>query len=273
MTNCGRTANGPEHVRHSSFFRHSSLVIRHCQCCPLKHSPAQLSERRRSTYSSLVPRPRPSVAFPRSWNSESQEVHRACAIARAAGAFNWCRWPIYPTRSKSRKPATHLPPMPRLKACQQATHLNRWVLGEDSGLVVNALGGRAGRLFRSIFGRERHRRIEQPLAARSPARHAARSAARPIMFAMPCCPIQTARQRAEAIGECHGRILFAPAGTAGFGYDPLFEVIEYHRTFGTLGPESKACLSHRSRAIRQLLPHMQRTRRIRRLEVSPLRNS
>jgi XTP/dITP diphosphohydrolase len=62
--------------------------------------------------------------------------------------------------------------------------------------------------------------------------------------------------RAEARGECHGRILFAPAGTSGFGYDPLFEVVEYHRTFGELGPVTKACLSHRARAIRQLLPQL-----------------
>src|SRR6202030_698 len=62
--------------------------------------------------------------------------------------------------------------------------------------------------------------------------------------------------RAESSGECHGRIRFAPAGSGGFGYDPLFEVIEYHRTFGELGPVVKACLSHRARAIRALLPQM-----------------
>jgi len=41
--------------------------------------------------------------------------------------------------------------------------------------------------------------------------------------------------RAECEGHCHGRILFAPSGTEGFGYDPLFEIPEYHRTFGQLG--------------------------------------
>ena len=47
-------------------------------------------------------------------------------------------------------------------------------------------------------------------------------------------------------------------GVEGFGYDPLFEIVEYHRTFGELGLTVKAFLSHRSRAMRQILPELQR---------------
>src|SRR6185369_3944358 len=64
--------------------------------------------------------------------------------------------------------------------------------------------------------------------------------------------------RAESHDICHGRIRFEPAGANGFGYDPLFEVIEYHRTFGELGPAIKAAISHRARAIRQLVPALER---------------
>ena len=60
--------------------------------------------------------------------------------------------------------------------------------------------------------------------------------------------------RAESEGICRGRILTERAGSGGFGYDPLFEIIELHRTFGELSPAVKAVLSHRSRAIRQLVP-------------------
>jgi XTP/dITP diphosphohydrolase len=48
--------------------------------------------------------------------------------------------------------------------------------------------------------------------------------------------------------------LLEAAGSGGFGYDPLFEVVECHRTFGELAPAVKAVLSHRSRAIRQIVP-------------------
>ena len=62
--------------------------------------------------------------------------------------------------------------------------------------------------------------------------------------------------RAESHAECHGRIRFKSAGTNGFGYDPLFEVVEYHRTFGELGPDVKRAISHRARAMRAILPEV-----------------
>jgi len=58
----------------------------------------------------------------------------------------------------------------------------------------------------------------------------------------------------EMEGHCRGRILFEPSGEGGFGYDPLFEVIEYHRTFGMLSPMVKRVISHRARAMRRLIP-------------------
>ena len=59
---------------------------------------------------------------------------------------------------------------------------------------------------------------------------------------------------AENSGRCDGRIRFEPAGSGGFGYDPYFEIVEYHRTFAELGNVVKSVLSHRARAIRALVP-------------------
>jgi XTP/dITP diphosphohydrolase len=61
----------------------------------------------------------------------------------------------------------------------------------------------------------------------------------------------------QSAGRCFGRIRFAAAGSAGFGYDPVFEVVEYHCTFGELGEAVKAVLSHRTRAVEAFLPQMQ----------------
>jgi inosine/xanthosine triphosphate pyrophosphatase family protein/very-short-patch-repair endonuclease len=66
----------------------------------------------------------------------------------------------------------------------------------------------------------------------------------------------TGTVRAESHDFCSGRVRFEPAGTNGFGYDPLFEVVEYHRTFGELGPHVKQAISHRSRALRAILPKL-----------------
>jgi XTP/dITP diphosphohydrolase len=53
-------------------------------------------------------------------------------------------------------------------------------------------------------------------------------------------------------GECEGRILDAPVGTAGFGYDPVFLSSELERSFGEASSAEKAAVSHRGRALRAL---------------------
>ena len=62
--------------------------------------------------------------------------------------------------------------------------------------------------------------------------------------------------RGESHASCRGRILFAPVGDGGFGYDPLFEIVEYHRCFGVLSPLVKSHLSHRARAAARIVPRL-----------------
>jgi XTP/dITP diphosphohydrolase len=62
-------------------------------------------------------------------------------------------------------------------------------------------------------------------------------------------------------GTCGGVIADEPAGSGGFGYDPLFIVPEYHRTFGELSPAVKAVISHRGRAMRGIIPAIVRALR------------
>lgn len=160
-----------------------------------------------------------------------------------------------------------------LKATQQARHLGRWVLADDSGLEVDALDGAPGvysARFAEMAGgqgessvvsrqlsvaavddannRELLRRLgESPLERRT---------AQYVCHVAVADPVGTIR--AESHDVCRGRIRFEPAGTNGFGYDPLFEVIEYHRTFGELGPGVKRAISHRSRALRAIVPQLVR---------------
>lgn len=141
----------------------------------------------------------------------------------------------------------------RLKATQQARHLNAWVLGEDSGLSVDALGGAPG-VFSARFSDpgatdERNNRLLLEKLAGVPLE---KRTAHYTCYAALSDP--AGNVQAESEGHCCGRILLQAAGSGGFGYDPLFEVIECHRTFGELAPAVKAVLSHRSRAIRQIVP-------------------
>ena len=142
-----------------------------------------------------------------------------------------------------------------LKATQQAVHLQQWVIGEDSGLSVNALNGAPG-IFSARFAgesatdRSNNDRLllelaEVPLERRS---------AHYTCHVAVSDPSGQIRLTCEEI--CRGRIRVQPAGDAGFGYDPLFEMVEYHRTFGQLGSAVKSVLSHRARAMRQFVPQL-----------------
>ena len=98
------------------------------------------------------------------------------------------------------------------------------------------------------------RRGEQPQAAGGAFRRCPTIAAVP-RFVAPLAVADPAGQiRLEAEGSCRGRIIREPRGTAGFGYDPLFLIPEYHKTFGELSPLVKHQLSHRSRAFAHLRP-------------------
>jgi XTP/dITP diphosphohydrolase len=142
-----------------------------------------------------------------------------------------------------------------LKATQQARHLGQWVLADDSGLEVDALGGAPGVYSARFAGpnatdEANNQRLLSDLGGMPVEKRTARYMCH-VTVADPAGTI-----RAESHGVCHGRIRFEPAGSNGFGYDPLFEVVEYHRTFGELGPHVKRALSHRSRALRAILPKL-----------------
>jgi len=151
----------------------------------------------------------------------------------------------------------------RLKAATQAGALGAWVLAEDSGLVVPTLGGAPG-VFSARFsgvgpppdGGSRDDANNELLLARLAGMSAADRAAHYACHAALADP--SGRIVAESHGTCHGRIVADRRGAGGFGYDPLFLVPEYHRTFGELPAAVKAVISHRGRALRAILPALVR---------------
>jgi len=141
------------------------------------------------------------------------------------------------------------------KAAQQARHLDRWVLADDSGLEVDALDGAPGIYSARFAGEqatdaENNARLLEELTETPWGKRTAR------YYCHVAVADRTGTIRGESSGICRGRIRTEPSGSNGFGYDPLFELREYHRTFGQLGPAVKAALSHRARATRAIVPQL-----------------
>lgn len=143
----------------------------------------------------------------------------------------------------------------RKKAAEQALHLGAWVMADDSGLAVDALNGQPGVYSARYAG-------ENATDADNNAKLLAELGDLPLArrTAHYVCHVAVADPRggirAESADICRGRIVLEPAGTNGFGYDPLFEVVEYHQTFGQLGPLVKSAISHRARALRSVVPKL-----------------
>ncbi len=141
-------------------------------------------------------------------------------------------------------------PNAETKARTVAEQTGRPALADDSGLEVDALGGAPGPRSARYGGpglddAGRAVRLLDELAG------AGDRAARFVCVAALALPdgrIHTTR------GECAGRILAAPTGGGGFGYDPVFAPEGERRSMAELTDEEKDRVSHRGRALAALLP-------------------
>jgi XTP/dITP diphosphohydrolase len=140
----------------------------------------------------------------------------------------------------------------RIKAASgHAYFADRWVLADDSGLVVDALDGAPGVRSARFAGAdatdadntqlllERMRELE----------HAHERSARFVCVLIAIAPDGT---EFVAEGAVEGRIEFECSGDGGFGYDPVFVPDGETQTFAELGAEAKGRMSHRGIAARLL---------------------
>ena len=136
----------------------------------------------------------------------------------------------------------------RLKAEGISERVEGWVLSDDSGLEVDALGGAPG-VWSSSYGGEEGNH------AKNNARLLAEMAGKTERHARFRCTMVLARggqEMAHFSGTVEGRLVDALSGKGGFGYDPLFIPAGHEHTFAELGDEIKNTLSHRARTLSQV---------------------
>lgn len=128
----------------------------------------------------------------------------------------------------------------------------RVVLAEDSGLVVDALGGAPGVRSKRWTGSTATGAALDAENNAALLRALEGVADRRARYA--CVAVLMHGERAWACaGRVEGQITSAPRGSNGFGYDPFFESEELGCTFAEAAPEEKARVSHRGRAVRAVL--------------------
>ena len=142
-----------------------------------------------------------------------------------------------------------------LKASGYALQTGRVTLGDDSGLEVEALGGRPGVLSARYGGPTFDQKMSMLLGELDATNDHERRARFVAVIAI---ADEAGKIIHESEGVCPGRVANEPRGSGGFGYDPLFIPDGYDRTFGELPESVKRQISHRGRAFSQIMPFLRR---------------
>lgn len=119
-------------------------------------------------------------------------------------------------------------------------------LADDSGLEVEALGGRPG-IYSARMGENYEAQRRWLLDALSGQDNRKARFVTALVLAGADGILWSAEE------YCYGTIALKPRGSLGFGYDPLFIPLGYDRTFGELGPSVKDSISHRAKASRAFI--------------------
>jgi len=142
------------------------------------------------------------------------------------------------------------------KALTVATFTQRIAIADDSGLMVDYLGGEPGVISARYAGtnasdEENNRKLLDKLKG-------APDHLRNARFTCVLAIATPEGKKEVVIGECSGIITHEPKGQYGFGYDPIFFYPEYGKTFAEIEPEIKDRVCHRRKAVEKLLlilPH------------------
>ncbi|MDO8302285.1 MAG: non-canonical purine NTP pyrophosphatase, partial [Sedimentisphaerales bacterium] len=138
-----------------------------------------------------------------------------------------------------------------------------WTIADDSGLVIDALGGAPG-VNSARFSGEKlpdedrtlidHRNIAKVLQLLKDVPKEKRTA----RFVCSLCLASPEKILAETEGAWEGLIIDKECGTGGFGYDPIMHIPSLKKTVGQLTSEEKNAASHRASAVTHLKPLLQR---------------
>lgn len=182
--------------------------------------------------------------------TNGHKIREIRALLKVLQQFDLYSLLDFPSYKQPEENGTTFEENARLKAEHAAKTLNKWVIADDSGLVVPALGGAPGIYSARYAGvkatdKENRKKLLKEMA--------------PLEGLSRCCYFECSIVLAspEGIkkcvsGMCEGTITTEERGGNGFGYDPLFLKHDYNQTFSELDESRKNQVSHRAKALEKL---------------------
>ncbi len=136
------------------------------------------------------------------------------------------------------------------KASEVSRKMNNFSIADDSGICIEALGGKPG-IYSSRYAENDQKRIERVLRELDGVQN--RSA---FFIANICVCSPNGEVIIESEAKCHGNIILNPRGKGGFGYDPIFEESSTRLTFAEMNNDIKDSFSHRGKALKKIIPDL-----------------
>ena len=192
----------------------------------------------------------------------TRNTHKTREIQQILGAdFRVRDLAAHPEVSEIVESGTSFEENAKLKALAVSTQLPGLVIGDDSGLEVDALGGAPGIYSARYRGARATQSDKINKLLGELARVHAKEDGRRARFRCVVAFARNGNLHGTFEGIVEGRIADEVRGASGFGYDPIFIPEGTRQTFGELTAEAKNAISHRAKAIRALAD------RLRRLEI------
>jgi XTP/dITP diphosphohydrolase len=140
------------------------------------------------------------------------------------------------------------------KARKISEYTGKICLADDSGLEIDYLKGKPG-IYSSRWGNSDEDRINKvlKLLENVPINKRCAKFVCAVVLVFPDGKTYMVKE------ECKGIIGFQPKGKSGFGYDPIFLLPEYNKTFAELGDRAKNQISHRGKAMRRMIDIIKET--------------
>jgi XTP/dITP diphosphohydrolase len=138
-----------------------------------------------------------------------------------------------------------------LKAKSVSQQLTKMVIGDDSGLIVDALDGRPG-IYSARYAGEKPKSDQKNLEKVLLELRGVPEDERTARFYCALAVALPGKETITVAGTCEGRILEEQRGTNGFGYDPIFYIPEKRCTMAELSSDEKNKISHRANALKKL---------------------
>ena len=183
------------------------------------------------------------------------KIREIRSILKVYFPFDFLSLLDFPEYKGPEKKESSFEKMAFLKATHAAKALKRWIIADDSGLVVPAFQNQAKSEYNLFIEKDSTDKQKRELLINELDKLPEGDRVGYYICSLALASPQGIKKQVQ--GLCEGTLTLNPRGSQGFGYDPLFIKYDYSKTYAEMDDETKNKISHRRKALEKLVPFLQ----------------